>query len=93
MMDDIFDGFVWHSAIGIDVDLDGNKEFVTRVENTRKARAMFVAAGDSLLIHKTTKCLWQFSDDRKSIEPVFSTDVLTEDEVREAMEESGNELD
>jgi len=87
-MNDIFKDFVWHSAIGIDMDLDGNKKFVTRVANTKEARRMFVASGDSLLIHKTTKALWKFSEDNKCIEPVFSADVLTEDEVREAMEES-----
>jgi len=87
-MKDIFDDFVWHSAIGIDLDLDGNKQFATRVANTERSRRMFVASGDNLLIHKTTKALWRFSEDRKSIEPVFSADVLTEDEVREAMEES-----
>ena len=91
-MDDIFDGFSWHSAIGIDVDLDGSKKFVTKVANNKSARSMFIVAGKNMLIHKTTKCLWKFSDDGNSIEPVFSTDVLSEDEVREAMEEN-NEPD
>lgn len=86
-MNDIFENFSWHSAIGIDFGVDGNKKFVTRMANNKTARAMFIVAGDNLLIHKTTKCLWKFSEDKKSIEPVFSTDVLTEDEVREAMEE------
>jgi hypothetical protein len=86
-MDDIFEGFSWHSAIGIDFGVDGNKRFVTRMANCKAARAMFIQSGDTTLIHKTTKCLWKFSEDKKSIEPVFSTDVLTEDEVREAMEE------
>ena len=86
-MNDIFDGFAWHSAIGIDETLVGNKRFVTKVPNTKKARSMFAQAGD-LLIHKTTKSLWKFSDDGTSIEPVFSSDVLTEEELREAMEET-----
>jgi hypothetical protein len=87
MMSDIFDYFAWHSAIGIDETLAGDKKFVTRMPNTREARSMFAQAGD-LLVHKVTKSLWKFSDDGASIEPVFSSDVLTEDEVREAMEES-----
>ena len=84
---DVFEGFNWHSCIGIDCALEGNKRFVTRIPNTRQARSMFASAGDSLLIHKTTRCLWRISDDDSSIEPVFGHDVLTDEEVREAMEE------
>jgi len=43
--------------------------------------SMFIAASDGLLIHKTTKCLWRISDDKKSIEPVFGSDVLSDEEV------------
>ena len=85
MNNDVFDGFAWHSSIGIDATLDGNKRFVTRLPLTADSRAMFVAAGNNLLIHKTTRCLWRLSDDKKSIEPVFSSDVLSEDEVKAAM--------
>jgi len=84
---DIFDNFSWHSSIGIDFGLDGNKQFVTRLPNSRRARSMFVAAGNSLLIHKTTRCLWRISDNKKTIEPVFGTDVLSEDDVETAMQE------
>jgi hypothetical protein len=84
---DIFDGFLWHSSIGIDDNLDGRKKFVTRIANTPKARSMFIASGDSFLIHRTTRALWKLSDDKKSIEPVFDTDVLGEEEVREATAE------
>jgi hypothetical protein len=87
MSRDIFDGFLWHSAIGIDASLDGNKKFVTRIANTSRARAMFIASGDNFLIHRTTRALWKLSDDKKTIEPVFDTDVLGEDEVREATAE------
>jgi hypothetical protein len=86
--EDIFDHFNWHSSIGIDCALDGNKRFVTRLSNTKRARAMFVAAGSNLLIHRTTRCLWKISDDKKCIEPVFGNDVLTEDEVHAVMEET-----
>jgi len=87
MSEEILEGFCWHSSIGIDSTLDGNKRFVTRLPNTRTARGMFVASGSDLLIHKTTKCLWKMSKDKKSIEPVFSSDVLSEEEVRTAMGE------
>lgn len=84
---DIFDQFHWHSCIGIDAAIDGQKRFVTRLPNTRQARSMFVASGEKLLIHRTTRALWKLSEDHKSIEPVFDTDVLTEDDVKAAMTE------
>ena len=86
MSQDIFEGFCWHSSIGIDTTLDGNKRFVTRLPNNRIAREMFTASGNNLLIHKTTKSLWKLSDDKQTIEPVFSSDVLSDDDVRAAME-------
>lgn len=84
---DIFENFNWHSSIGIDQTLSGDKRFVMRIPNTASVRGMFMASGEDMLIHKTTRCLWKISDDQKTIEPVFSNDVLTEDEVRESMEE------
>lgn len=89
MEQDIFEGFCWHSSIGIDSTLEGNKRFVTRLPNSRQARSMFTSSGNNLLIHKTTRCLWKMSDDKKTIEPVFSSDVLSVDEVKAAMEGSG----
>lgn len=86
---DIFEGFGWHSSVGMDCAVDGSKSFVARLPNNGAARSMFSAAGGDYLIHKTTRCLWKLSEDKKSIEPVFSSDVLTEDEVKAAMEEKG----
>ncbi len=87
MKGDIFESFAWHSSIGIDQTLAGNKRFVTRLPNTARARKAFVASGDNFLVHKTTKSLWRVSEDQKSIEPVFPTDVLSEDQVKQAMED------
>lgn len=87
MSGDIFEGFCWHSSIGIDSNLEGNKKFVTRMPNNIQARSMFTASGNNLLIHKTTRCLWKLSDDKQTIVPVFSSDVLSVDEVAEAMAE------
>lgn len=84
---DVFDGFCWHSCIGIDSSLEGHKRFVTRMPYDRTAASMFISAGNNLLIHKTTRCLWEFSKDKKSIVPVFNSDVLSEDEVKAAMGE------
>lgn len=86
MTNDILRDFTWHSAIGIDCALD-DKKFVTRLRMSRNVMGMFEASGNDLLIHKTTRCLWKISDDKKYIEPVFGNDVLTEDDVREAMED------
>jgi len=88
---DIFEGFSWHSSIGIDEALDGRKRFVTRIANTTRARCAFVAVagGDNLLVHKTTRALWKVSDDNASIEPVFPTDVLTEEDMSGFMEDEG----
>ena len=87
MSTDFFEGFTWHSSIGIDSTMNGNKRFVTRLPNTKQARTMFISSGNDLLIHKTTRCLWKLSDDKKSIEPVFNSDVLSADDVKSAMEE------
>ena len=87
--DDLFEGFSWHSSIGMDCAIDGNRRFVTRLPNTTVASSKFTSVGEKLLIHKTTRCLWKMSDDKKSIEQVFSSDVLTEEEVKAAMEEKG----
>jgi hypothetical protein len=89
MSRDIFEGFLWHSSIGIDDSLVGHKRFVTRMANTPRARAMFMTASDDsqMLIHRTTRALWKLSEDKQFIEPVFDTDVLGEDEVREAMKD------
>ncbi len=83
-MADILENFMWNSAVGIDCALDGNR-MVARLPRTKKALSMFEAAGNDMLIHKTTRCLWKMSEDDKHIEPVFGNDVLTDDQVAEAM--------
>jgi len=87
MNDNFFDDFAWHSSIGFEPAPDKGKRFATELKNTNRARRMFTAAGDKTLIHKTTRALWRISDDNTKIIPMFSTDILTEDEIREAMEE------
>lgn len=83
-MNDIYSEFSWHSAVGIDSALEKPKKFHTRLANTASYRSMFLAAGKDLLIHKTTKALWKMNGDH--IEPVFGTDILSEDDVKLAME-------
>lgn len=80
---EFFQDFVWHSSIGIDTEVGGNKKFYTKLSNTKEARSLFVCGSDSnLLIHKATQALWKISDDGKSIVPVFDTDVLTEEDLK-----------
>lgn len=84
-MKDFLDGFAWHSSIGIDVTASDNKKFHTKFANTKKAREYFLTAGNNMLVHKATNALWRISDDKKSIVPVFDTDVLSEQDLK-AME-------
>ena len=80
-MKNVFDEFYWHSAIGIDEELNVNKNFVVKMANTDNNRSNFIQAGDNLLVHKTTQALWRITDDMDSIEPVFGSDILTEDDI------------
>ena len=79
-MKNVFDDFYWHAAIGMDEELNVNKNFVVKMANTEENRGHFIKAGDNLLIHKTTQALW-ITDDEGSIVPVFGSDILTEDEI------------
>ena len=85
MVKDFLSNFSWHSSLGLEGAVEVRK-VVSRLPNTKVARSMFLTAGNSLLIHKTNKCLWKVSRDGNSIEPVFASDVLSEEDVREAME-------
>jgi len=85
MSKDIFENFNWHSSIGIDNSLLSDRKLVVRMPNIASVRKMFVATADNMLIHKTSRSLWKVSDDKKTIEPVFSSDILTEEELEELM--------
>tara|TARA_R110000824_G_scaffold24779_2_gene86821 strand:- start:4008 stop:4226 length:219 start_codon:yes stop_codon:yes gene_type:complete len=57
-------------------------KFFHNLENTKEARAMFsTVPGDNFLIHKSTKALWRFSEDSQYIEPLFESDILTEEQI------------
>ncbi len=81
-MKDFLESFEWHSSIGIDASMGDNKKFHTRMANTKKARSYFITAGENLLVHKATNALWRVSEDKKSIVPVFDTDVLSEEDLK-----------
>ncbi len=80
MNNEMFDNFFWHSSIGIDETINTDR-FVTKLAYTDSNLSEFIARGDDLLIHKATKALWKKSEDGLSIEAVFSSDVLTSEEL------------
>jgi len=77
------DAFSWHSAIGVDSISKAAQSVVRRLPNNKTARGMFCNAScGNFLIHKTSQALWRVSEDGKSIEPVFDSDVLTEEDLK-----------
>ena len=81
---DVLSDFQWHSAIGVDSITAGTKKAFRLLPNSKKARGMFYTAScGKFLIHKTSQALWRVSDDGKAIEPVFESDVLTEEDLKQ----------
>ncbi len=80
-MKDFLDNFQWHSSTGFDASVKEKKHFKTKLANSKAVLASFVFAGSNLLIHKATNALWRVSEDKKSIIPVFDTDVLTAEDL------------
>lgn len=79
-MDDIFNDFRWHSSMKPTRTI--SKKRIIRslpAKSASLSRFTRISHDGSYLIHKSTKALWKFSDDRQRIEPVFKDDVLTED--------------
>jgi hypothetical protein len=81
VMKDFLEKFHWHSSIGIDDSLENNKRFVTKIANNQANMMSFEAAGENYLIHKTTNALWRKSECGNFIEPVFGSDILTDDDL------------
>ena len=82
MAKEIIDNFSWHSSIGVDSISRGTKKLVRSIQNNKTARSMFYNAScGNFLIHKTSQALWRVSEDGKAIEPVFDSDVLTEEDL------------
>lgn len=83
---EFFSDFSWHSSFGIDETVKCNN-YYTKLKNNKKARSMFISAGDNkLLIHKTTQALWKVSADGNYIEPVFESDILTAEDLENSIE-------
>lgn len=73
-----FNSFSWHSALMPDENMLNNKKVKNLQANEDNLQSFSLFQPQSkLLIHKSTKALWKFSDDGKSIHPVFAQDILT----------------
>lgn len=81
MSRDVYDKFEWHSSCPIDGELGVTRKVVRKVANTEFNRRAFYTAGSNFLIHKSKRALWKVSEDGRSIEPVFSSDVLEESDL------------
>ncbi len=77
---DIFSDYRWHSSMEPQEGI-ARRRIIRRLPARRANLSRFIriSRDGSFLIHKSTKALWKFSDDHKTIEPVFKDDVLTED--------------
>lgn len=92
-----FTNFSWHSSVGIDAALNNSKRYVASLPaESEYVAQMFRKAGRAgdnkdLLIHKTKHSLWKFSKDNSCIEPIFASDVLTVDDIKDDIETIENE--
>ncbi len=77
---DFFNDYKWHSALELGSNIKG-KKIIRKLTASKKNADKFLrlASNSNLCIHKSTKELWQFSDDGKYIVAVFPDDVITED--------------
>lgn len=81
-MTNVFEDYRWHSCAeprrGI-----SEKRIIRSLPVKASIMEKFrrVASDSSFLIHKSSRALWKFSEDGKTIEPVFQDDVLTEDKL------------
>lgn len=83
-MDDFdFNNYTWHST----TELDGHSLFNKKIKRISTSDETAIQSfsrfkpESKLLIHKSTKALWKFSDDGEYIEPVFAEDILTSNDL------------
>lgn len=81
MAQDVLSDLNWHSGFPIDKNIVSKKK-IARAPVNADVLGRFIKANSDCqyLIHKTTKALWRFSKDGKSIEAVFDGDVIPQDE-------------
>lgn len=78
MSDFDFNSFSWHSSIMPDQNMMNNQK-IEKIKASKQNLQCFslFQPQSKLLIHKATKALWKFSEDGKTISPVFAQDILT----------------
>ena len=78
-----FDDYNWHSSLEIGDGIKG-KKIVRKLAASRSNLSQFIriATNSEYLVHASTKELWAFDEDGKTIHPVFDDDVLTEDQMQ-----------
>lgn len=73
-----FNDFSWHSALAFDQNVVTNKKIKSLIASDQNLQCFSLFQPSSkLLIHKSTKALWRFAQDGKTIQPVFAQDILT----------------
>lgn len=79
---DIFKDYRWHSSMELKPGI-ASKKIIRSLPAKTAALSRFQRVGKdgSYLVHKSTKALWEFSEDKQTIRPVFRDDVLTEDTI------------
>ena len=82
MATNMFNDYFWHSCLEPKKGIAGKRIIRSiKADSDEMNHFMKISKDGSFLVHKSTKALWKFSDDGKTIEPVFKDDVLTEDEL------------
>ena len=78
-MANFFDDYKWHSAAEPGESVGRRRILRKLVASDENVAHFDKVAKSQFLIHKSTKALWRFSSDNKTIVPVFDDDVITEE--------------
>lgn len=83
-MTDIFNDYKWTGYTEPQKGISGRKivrSLVASEENLKKFSR--VSQNSSMLVNKSSKALWKFSSDKKTIEPIYDNEVVTEEDLKE----------
>lgn len=80
---DIFEDFHWHSSYSPSKATSKKRIIRSLPAKYADSKSFQRVGSGSMLIHRPTAALWKFSDDKKTIVPVFQDDdeLLTEDKI------------
>ena len=83
-MTDIFNDYKWTGYTEPQKGISGKKIIKTLVANEENLKKFDqVSQQKSFLIDKSSRALWKFSSDKKTIEPIYDNQVLTEEDLKE----------